>query len=94
MVCGRVNLGLPTAVSEEQFDVAVVGICLRVCSRGNPRLLGKEAAQGAEEPAARPISDTYRVAKTVLHQSFLLPLPQIVQPVMWAYALDTLSLMP
>lgn len=43
---------------------------------------------------SEPVSDTYRLAKTILHQSFLLPLPQIVQPVMWAYAMDTLALVP
>ena len=41
-----------------------------------------------------PRSDTYRICKTILHQGFLLPLPQIVQPVMWAYALDALSIVP
>ena len=40
------------------------------------------------------VSDTFRVAKTVMHQGLLLPLPQIVQPVMWAYAMDTLSILP
>ena len=46
---------------------------------------------------APPVSgtdDTYKVARSVLHQSFLMPLPQIVQPVTWAFAMDTLALTP
>lgn len=38
--------------------------------------------------------DSYKVAKTVLKQGFLLPLPQIVQPILWSYGVDTLSLSP
>lgn len=38
--------------------------------------------------------DTYRVANSIIKQGFLLPLPQIVQPVAWQYAVDTLNLMP
>ena len=29
-----------------------------------------------------------------MHQSFLLPLPQIAQPVIWEYAVDTFNLTP
>jgi hypothetical protein len=38
--------------------------------------------------------DSYKVAKTILRQGHLLPLPQIIQPVMWAYATDVLNLTP
>ena len=39
-------------------------------------------------------SDAYKVAKTVLRQGFLMPLPTIVQPVLWSYGVDTLNLSP
>lgn len=38
--------------------------------------------------------DSYKVAKTILRQGFLLPLPQIVQPIMWSYAVDTMNITP
>lgn len=37
--------------------------------------------------------DTFKVAKTVLHQGTLMPLAPIVQPVLWPYG-DTLHLYP
>ena len=37
--------------------------------------------------------DTFKVAKTVLHQGSLMPLSNIVQPVMWSFA-DCLHLYP
>jgi len=45
-------------------------------------------------PGYEQKEDTYKVAKTILRQGFLCPLPQIVQPVMWAWALDSLSITP
>ena len=45
-------------------------------------------------PEEKPVDDNYRVAKTILRQSYLLPLPQIVQPTMWSYAMDCLNLTP
>lgn len=50
--------------------------------------------EGANSKAAASVPASYKVAKTILHQGFLTPLPQIVQPVAWAYAMDTLSIMP
>jgi hypothetical protein len=40
----------------------------------------------ANHPEITKVEDSYRLAKTILRQGSLLPLPQIVQPVMWAYA--------
>lgn len=38
--------------------------------------------------------DTFRVAKTIVHQGTLIPLPSIIQPIMWSYAKDCLNLVP
>ena len=54
----------------------------------------RESTGGLQAAPPTITDDTYRVARTVLHQSFLMPLPQIVQPVTWAYAMDTLALTP
>ncbi len=37
--------------------------------------------------------DSYKIAKTLLHQGTLMPMPAIVQPIMWSYA-DALTLVP
>ena len=54
----------------------------------------QESRNQQKSTETKEVTDTYRVAKTILHQGFLIPLPQIVQPVMWAYAMDTLSILP
>ena len=45
------------------------------------------------ELGGNEISDTFKLAKTILHQGHLLPIPQIVQPIMWAYG-DVFHLTP
>ena len=40
------------------------------------------------------MEDTYKVCNTILKQGFLLPLPQITQPVLWNYATDCLNITP
>ena len=47
-----------------------------------------------QNPDHQPVADTYKVSNTILKQGFLLPLPQIVQPVLWNYAVDCLNLTP
>jgi hypothetical protein len=42
----------------------------------------------------QPVEDGYKVAKTILMQGMLMPLPQIVQPLIWSCALDCLNLTP
>ena len=55
-----------------------------------------EAAQKSASSTSgwSPVDDCYKVAKTILRQSYLLPLPQMVQPVVWSHAMDTLNLTP
>ena len=54
----------------------------------------QEARNQQQSNESKVVTDSYRIAKTIMHQGFLIPLPQIVQPVMWAYAMDTLSILP
>ena len=34
------------------------------------------------------------MAKTIVHQGCLMPLPQIIQPIMWSFGSDALNLVP
>ena len=52
----------------------------------------QERSSSSEEPKF-DIPDTFRIAKTILHQGSLMPLAPIVQPIMWAYG-DALHLYP
>ena len=48
----------------------------------------------ATNPDHTPSEETYKVCNTILKQGFLLPLPQITQPVLWNYATDCLNITP
>ena len=47
-----------------------------------------------ERLSPEEVPETLKIARTILHQGCLVPLPQIVQPVLWAFAKDVLNLVP
>lgn len=47
-----------------------------------------------KEENYKEISDTERVVNTIVKQGFLMPFAEILQPLIWAYAMDSMSLTP
>ena len=66
----------------------------KVKQNHHPRINFAQEKVKADTPDYKPVEDSFKVAKSIFRQGFLLPLPNIVQPVMWTYAFDSLNISP